>query len=330
MPKKINEIGNRYGRLVVIREATKEEKGNLKGGAYWWCQCDCGTLKMINGHSLRDGSTKSCGCLNKEIVSNNSRKKLIDLTGQKFGKLTVIKRDVSVLSKESYWICNCDCGKNNISILGKSLRDGSTKSCGCIQKEIASKSLSDTSSNNYINEIGNTYGLLTVINKSEEHFETDLEGVYYNCICLCGNNKHIRARGIDLRNGHISSCGCLKSKGENKIKDILIKNKINFKREFKFNDLYITNEKYLLRFDFGITDSIGNLEYLIEYQGKQHYEPFDYFGGEEYFKKIKHYDNIKLQYCKNNNIPLIIIPYWHYKNLKIDDLLLKTSIFKAP
>ena len=78
MPRKINEIGNIYGRLQVIREATKEERGNLTGGCYWICKCDCGNEKMINGHSLRDGSTTSCGCYNKEVVSETSKKKVID------------------------------------------------------------------------------------------------------------------------------------------------------------------------------------------------------------------------------------------------------------
>ena len=68
----------------------------------------------------------------------------IDLTGQKFGKLTVLeidkeetlRRRTTSSNKKLYWKCKCDCG-NIITTVGTSLRNGSTKSCGCLQKEIA-------------------------------------------------------------------------------------------------------------------------------------------------------------------------------------------------
>jgi hypothetical protein len=60
--------------------------------------------------------------------------KLIDLTGQKFDKLTVIKRDCSKNGK-ALWLCRCDCG-NEIIVNSNSLRSGNTHSCGCLQKEI--------------------------------------------------------------------------------------------------------------------------------------------------------------------------------------------------
>ncbi len=55
----INEIGNRYGRLTVIGRAENDKKG----GARWRCQCDCGRVVIVQGSSLRQGRTKSCGCL---------------------------------------------------------------------------------------------------------------------------------------------------------------------------------------------------------------------------------------------------------------------------
>lgn len=59
--KFINEIGNRYGRLVVI--AKDEEASNKNHRAYWICKCDCGNIKSVSSKCLRDGKTKSCGCL---------------------------------------------------------------------------------------------------------------------------------------------------------------------------------------------------------------------------------------------------------------------------
>lgn len=63
--------------------------------------------------------------------------KLIDLTGQRFGRLTVISRSENLKDSHAKWLCECDCGQQT-AVLGKSLRKGLTKSCGCIQKEILS------------------------------------------------------------------------------------------------------------------------------------------------------------------------------------------------
>lgn len=60
--------------------------------------------------------------------------KLIDLTGQKFGRLTVIEKAESK-GKSSYWLCKCDCG-NYVSVKSWSLRSGRTKSCGCLNNEL--------------------------------------------------------------------------------------------------------------------------------------------------------------------------------------------------
>lgn len=57
----INEIGNRYGRLVVVSK--DEELSIEKHRAYWVCKCDCGNTKIVSSKCLRDGKTKSCGCI---------------------------------------------------------------------------------------------------------------------------------------------------------------------------------------------------------------------------------------------------------------------------
>ena len=57
----VNEIGNRYGKLVVI--AKDEELSIIKHRAHWVCKCDCGNFKTVSSKCLRDGKTKSCGCM---------------------------------------------------------------------------------------------------------------------------------------------------------------------------------------------------------------------------------------------------------------------------
>ena len=103
-----------------------------------------------------------------------------------------------------------------------------------------------------------------------------------------------------------------------KIAKILKENNIPFIQEKTFSDCILPSG-YPARFDFYV-----NNKYLIEYDGEQHFK----IGGwcdEEEFTKIKKYDNIKNEYCKKNNIPLIRIPYTKYKELNINDLILKET-----
>ena len=73
----------------------------------------------------------------------------IDIMGKKFGRLTVIKREYPNRNRTAMWLCKCDCGKKKI-IRGSALRNGQTKSCGCLRKEISSKKMKD----NPIGKIG--------------------------------------------------------------------------------------------------------------------------------------------------------------------------------
>lgn len=91
--------------------------------------CDCGTRKEFHFRNLRAGFTKSCGCWRKDAP----KKRATDLTGQRFGKLTVIKRVENVMNSHiSRWLCQCDCGNEKI-VYSNHLRRGNTKSCGCEQ-----------------------------------------------------------------------------------------------------------------------------------------------------------------------------------------------------
>lgn len=134
MSKFIDLTGKRFGRLVVISLDAPHIQPNGAKVTMWKCKCDCGNIKSIRATSLRNGSTISCGCYNKEKVSQVNSK---DLTGQKFGRLTVIKRDNE---KKYNWICLCDCQKNSPnpqykSVYRGNLINGKIISCGCYNKE---------------------------------------------------------------------------------------------------------------------------------------------------------------------------------------------------
>lgn len=116
---------DRYGRWTVLREFRKN------GKKYYECRCDCGEVKEVYYRSIETGTSQSCGCLRSEL----NREKGEDFTGKKFGKLTVLCRDAG---RFGYWICVCECGGRK-SIVGHSLREGNTRSCGCIHRERASE-----------------------------------------------------------------------------------------------------------------------------------------------------------------------------------------------
>ncbi len=128
MSKRIIDLtGQKFGKLTAI-----ELLGTDKHGvALWKCQCECGNEKLVKSVNLRNGATISCGCIRTN-----------DLTGKRFGRLTVIKRCPVEYTKSGNrvfkWKCQCDCG-NIINAVHSNLVKGVTGSCGCLQKELASE-----------------------------------------------------------------------------------------------------------------------------------------------------------------------------------------------
>ena len=131
MGKLIDITGMKFGRLTVIERAPSEGHG---AHAKWKCICDCGKTTITTGRDLINGHTVSCGCYCRE---NNSRKKIKNLTGQKFGRLFVLRYVGSGKQHQSLFECICDCG-NIIVVKGGNLVSGNSKSCGCLKKEILS------------------------------------------------------------------------------------------------------------------------------------------------------------------------------------------------
>ena len=112
-------------------------------------------------------------------------------------------------------------------------------------------------------------------------------------------------------------CYYKKSKGEVAIAEFLQKNQIEYQKEFTFPGL----EKK--RFDFYLPE----YNTAIEFDGEQHFIINDFFGGEQEFKNLQQRDMEKNNLCHQMNIPIIRIPYYHYNNLELKDLLLETSAF---
>ena len=115
--------GQKFGRLTVIEQASV----NTRREILWLCKCDCGKKCVTSGHDLKNGHTKSCGCLHKERVRETHFKPLE--IGRRFGRLVVLNYSHSI-KRKSYYTCRCDCG-NVITVQSNSLLSGKQKSCQC-------------------------------------------------------------------------------------------------------------------------------------------------------------------------------------------------------
>ena len=116
------------------------------------------------------------------------------------------------------------------------------------------------------------------------------------------------------------------SRAQIKIQDILRDAGLNFKEEYSFPDL-IGNAGHALRFDFAVFDDDNELEFLIEYQGIQHYQPKSIFGGIQGLRKQQYYDMQKREYCKKKGIKLVIIPYWEQNLINYDYIMNLADVF---
>lgn len=124
---KLNDlVGQKFGKLTVVRRDKNSGKQTM-----WGCECECGEQVSVGAHRLKNGQTKSCGCLRFEILSKRAK----DITGVRFGRLVAISRS-GIVNKKSKWKCMCDCGKET-TVNYQHLKDGQVVSCGCYLKEVS-------------------------------------------------------------------------------------------------------------------------------------------------------------------------------------------------
>lgn len=110
------------------------------------------------------------------------------------------------------------------------------------------------------------------------------------------------------------------SRGEIKIEEILTAAGLDFAEEYSFPDL-VSSSGRPLRFDFAVFDDNGEIDFLIEYQGIQHYEAKGKFGGAQGLYRQKFNDTQKRQYCAEHGYTLIAIPYWDEGRLDYDYIM---------
>ena len=303
MPLKIDLTGHHFGLWTVLYECPERKNNKI----CWHCKCECGNEKDLVGEVLRDGRSKSCGCLKNKIQKQA-------MIGETFGKLKVLQMIENERSKEGnfIWECQCECG-NVLKVSTSNLKSGNTTSCGCTRKE----KLIKYNHTKALDLKDQKFGLLTAL---YQNGVDNNKSIVWHCKCECGNECDVSSH--DLKTGNTKSCGCQRnnSYGEKEIKELLERNNISFICEYTPKNF----NTFKARFDFYLP--IYNL--LIEYDGIQHFQQgTGVFDNEEKFAITQEHDRIKNQWCKDNNIILIRIPYTHLEKLCIDDLLPETSQF---
>lgn len=233
----------------------------------------------------------------------------VDYTGQKFNKLLVLARAPSQGKKTMWWTL-CDCGTVTEKRID-SLLNGHTTSCGCSKIDIVIAN----NKRRALDLTNQIFGYLKPLYPTEKR-DSD-NSIIWHCLCT-NDNVECDVSSHKLRAGTTCSCGCMtESRGELKIKTLLQKHNIPFDREVS---MFTFPSGKSARFDFCIDN-----KYLIEYDGDIHFVSTSGWNTPESLIRRQERDKIKNQWCKENNIPLIRIPYFHYNNLSIEDLLLETS-----
>ena len=285
----------KYGYLTITQvDYGAMYKGKLQTMAT--AKCDCGAEIYAPLHDIKSGHKKSCGCYKRNYLKEKNRK---DLTGLRFGKLTVLemvwgsrKDGTRTMAR-----CKCDCGNEKL-VLASLLTRGAAISCGCYQEQARCLAhLKD-----YTGMVSD-YGV-KLLRRTESRSRSN--EILWECECgVC--KKIFLAITHEVLSGHTTSCGCNKmSSREFFIKEILDDNNVNYKREVSISDCF---SKRPLKFDFAIYDH-DVIVTIIEYDGEQHFHPVLLFGGEDAYQETVRRDNIKNTYCAEKNIPLIRIPYY--------------------
>lgn len=124
MPISSVKAGQKYGMLTAIGPTGETRNGHR----IWECLCDCGNTSYVQAGHLTSGNSTSCGC-----------KRINNLTGQKFGKLTAVKPTNEYKNNNVIWECLCDCGET-VKVASVYLTNGTKKSCGfCKSREPRNK-----------------------------------------------------------------------------------------------------------------------------------------------------------------------------------------------
>lgn len=253
--------GLRVGKLLVLERSLDNEKTQKDGKPRWKCQCDCGNTTFVLPYLLTTGKTKGCGCGKGENLKTYSV--VEDLTGMRFGRLTVIRRVEDVYlkngGKRAQWECQCDCG-NHVIKRSQGLKSGKSKSCGCLRDEIGNKP--------FIFEEGQLvktkYSEFCVLRKHRVKRDSgNIKDKKYLCQCTsCKEQQDILESILRAGIGSCRACSDVKSYPSKYVYWFLKQIGVEFIAEY--------SPEWLGRYRFDFYFTVEGKEYVVEVDGAQH------------------------------------------------------------
>ena len=309
--KFIEEIGNINPNIEVLSKY-KGDKNKVK------CKCkiDGNEFEMIANNILRGQGCPECGLKSRALKRTKSHEIFV-------GEVFEINPNIKILEKYTHSgikiKVQCKIDGHIWNVRPSDLIKG--RGCPkCGKRSMKSKTtLSDDIFKEKLLKINPDINVIGQYKNSKS---------YIKCECkIDGHIWNVRPNNL-LRGSRCPKCAN-KSKGEIAIRKFCIDNFISYQEQYTFGDC---KQKRKLRYDFALFNQDSCVA-VLEYQGQQHYSAIDFAGkGEEWaneeFKRTQKRDQIKRDYCLNNNIPLIEIPYWiedvdNYLEEKLNEIINK-------
>lgn len=235
--KRLSQLEDLTGKTyshITVKSFAYVNSNNKK--AYWNCVCDCGKEIVVQGKLLKNEHKTSCGC-------HKGENSIIDMTGKKFGKLTVVSSAERNIRGKIQWNCICECG-NKVTVEGISLRSGNTKTCGC------SRHKTDKGRKNLQ---GKVFSSLTVLN----YAYTRAKKAYWECECSCGRKRTVSSTNLIW--GYVRSCDYCAKHSSVSEKEVFNFVKSIYKGEVKSDDreliapkeidIYIPEKHFAIEFN---------------------------------------------------------------------------------
>ena len=244
-------------------------------------------------------NTKTTDNYIKELIKKFGKNLLAD--GEEYKKANILTKHICI-----------DCGEEHFKRPRDVLSLETVRCDKCSRKKRAFLLAKNT--NIYIEELIKKFGKNLLADGEE--YKNAHTAILHICVD-CGKNHYKKPNAV-LSQEQIRCNECIKSKFENKVGEILVKQNLNFKEQSTFEGM---KYKSKLRCDFLVI--INGIECIIEANGIQHYEYTPHFHNydiKNYYNQIER-DNIKATYAVEHNIPLLVIPYWEENNM--EELILK-------
>ena len=290
------EIGQKIGRWTIqgnfILNSRKERK--------WLCRCDCGTERYVLERSLLYGGSVSCGCFRRErALESNSP----DLTGKKFGELTVIRKVENTKHNSTQWLCKCSCGSDYV-VQGSLLVTGRRTHCGC-----------KTDRGRPADITGKKFNRLTALYISKRNDPKD--GVIWHCRCDCGNEVDVPYNSLVFCNQ--KSCGCQKKEHDQKLQtflthvagtsvDMLKSKKVPTDNTTGYKGVYLIRGKYVAKIVFQKKQYfLGTYEKIEDAaEARKEAEEVLFDGVAEHYQKWKRYADADPVWAEQNPIQIVV------------------------